>query len=133
MSTPGAPIDPAGRETRTWRELVVETALLIPNFLKLIYRLMRDPRVPVRRKLVVGAMLAYLVSPLDVIPDFIPVAGQIDDVLLIAFAIRHLIDGAGHEVVLEYWDGQEDAFELIEAVVEWGADLVPAPVRRLLA
>lgn len=121
------------RETRTWRELVVETALLIPNFVKLIYRLMRDPRVPVRRKLVVGAMLGYLVSPLDVIPDFIPVVGQIDDVLLIAFAIRHLIEGAGREVVLEYWGGQEDAFELLEAVIEWGADLVPAPVRRFLA
>jgi uncharacterized membrane protein YkvA (DUF1232 family) len=121
------------RETRTWRELVVETALLIPNFVMLIYRLMRDPRVPVRGKLVVGAMLGYLVSPLDVIPDFIPVVGQIDDVLLIAFAIRHLIEGAGREVVLEYWGGQEDAFELLEAVIEWGADLVPAPVRRFLA
>lgn len=117
---------------RSWRDMVWETTLLLPNLVKLIGRLLRDRRVPVKRKVVVGVVMAYLVSPIDVVPDVIPVLGQADDALLIAFAIRLLTESVGREVVMEYWDGSEDAFDLLDALLEWGADLVPAPVRRLL-
>jgi uncharacterized membrane protein YkvA (DUF1232 family) len=117
---------------RSWQQLVAEGILALPNLVKLVYRLMRDRRVPVRRKVVVGAIMGYLVSPFDLIPDFIPVVGQVDDLLLVSLAVRRLVDTVGREAALEYWDGTEDTFDIVDALLEWGADLVPAPVRRFL-
>ena len=74
----------------------VEKAIsALPNLVKLGYRLLRDPRVPVKHKAFVGAALAYLVAPIDVIPDFIPFLGQADDVLLLAFALNAMFEAAG--------------------------------------
>lgn len=119
-------------ERRTWQQLVAEGMLALPNLMKLVYRLMRDRRVPVRRKVVVGVIMGYVASPIDVIPDFIPVLGQVDDVLLVSLAVRKLVEAVGRDVALEYWDGTEDAFDIVDALLEWGSDLVPAPVRRFL-
>ncbi|NNF64870.1 MAG: DUF1232 domain-containing protein [Acidimicrobiia bacterium] len=94
--------------------------------------MIRDPRVPRRRKLVAGVVMGYLVSPIDLIPDIVPVLGQADDVLLVAFAIRHLMEGAGDEIVLEHWDGDPDLLEIIDTLLQWGSDLLPKPVRRFL-
>ncbi len=63
-------------------------------------------------------------------PDAIPGLGQADDVLVLALALRMLMDAAGPEVVAELWDGPPEALETVDAVVEWGADLVPRSVRR---
>jgi uncharacterized membrane protein YkvA (DUF1232 family) len=60
----------------------------IPDCLILLRRLIRDPRVPRRRKLVLGAFVAYLVLPFDLVPDFIPIAGQVDDAIIVALALR---------------------------------------------
>lgn len=118
---------------RTWQDIVKEAMLLTPNLVKLLSRLLKDRRVPIRRKVVAGAVLAYLVSPIDLIPDVIPVAGRVDDVLLVAFAIDYLMKGTGRSIVLELWDGSDDAFELLAVIAEWGTDLIPLPVRRLLS
>ena len=117
---------------RSWRELVWEATLLLPNLVKLLGRMIRDPRVPRRRKLVAGVVLGYLVSPIDLIPDIVPVLGQADDVLLVAFAIRHLMEGAGNDIVMEHWDGDPDLLEIIDTLLQWGSDLLPKPVRRFL-
>lgn len=117
---------------RSWRQLVWEATLLLPNLVKLLSRMIRDPRVPRRRKLVAGVVMGYLVSPIDLIPDIVPVLGQADDVLLVAFAIRHLMEGAGDEIVLEHWDGDPDLLEIIDTLLQWGSDLLPKPVRRFL-
>ena len=117
---------------RSWRQLVWEATLLLPNLVKLLSRMIRDPRVPRRRKLVAGIVLGYLVSPIDLIPDIVPVLGQADDVLLVAFAIRHLMEGAGNDIVLEHWDGDPDLLEIIDTLLQWGSDLLPKPVRRFL-
>ena len=117
---------------RSWRQLVWEATLLLPNLVKLLSRMIRDPRVPRRRKLVAGVVLGYLVSPIDLIPDIVPVLGQADDVLLVAFAIRHLMEGAGNDIVLEHWDGDPDLLEIIDTLLQWGSDLLPKPVRRFL-
>ena len=53
-------------------------------------------------------------------------------VLLVALAVRKLVEAVGRETALVYWDGTEDAFDIVDALLEWGADLVPAPVRRFL-
>jgi uncharacterized membrane protein YkvA (DUF1232 family) len=104
----------------------------LPNLVKLGYRLMRDPRVPVKQKAFLGAALAYLVSPVDVIPDFIPFLGRADDLVILAFALNAMFDAAGEALVHEHWDGTGDVLEIVAGVIEWGASLVPWPVRRTI-
>lgn len=116
-------------ERRGWLR---EAALALPNLIKLLGRLLRDPRVPRRSKALVGLTLGYLLSPVDLLPDAIPVLGQTDDLLLVAFALSHLLRSAGEEVVLEHWDGSRDLLEVIHGSLELGADLLPRPVRRLV-
>jgi len=104
----------------------------IPNLTKLGYRLMRDPRVPVKQKAFLGAALAYMVSPVDIIPDFIPFLGRVDDLVILAFALNAMFDAAGEALVHEHWDGTGDVLEIVSGVIEWGASLVPWPVRRTI-
>ncbi len=108
-----------------WRDV----AVAIPNIAKLLVRLARDPRVPPRSKLFAGFMAAYIVSPIDLVPDFVPLLGKADDIVLTAFALNHLINAAGHEVVREHWDGDDDTLDLIIDIVDFAAGFVPRPVR----
>ena len=114
------------------RKLAADAVYLLPNLIKLLGRLMRDPRVPRRSKVVIGAALAYLVSPVDLIPEFVPVIGFADDVLLVSYAVNHLITVAGEDVVLEHWDGPRDMLELVRSVLEVASDLVPPQLKRLI-
>ena len=102
----------------------------LPNLVKLGYRLVRDPRVPVKHKAFLGGALAYLVAPVDLIPDFIPFIGRADDLLMLAFALNAMFEAAGEAIVHEHWDGTGDVLEIVAGVVEWGASLVPWPIRR---
>ncbi len=102
----------------------------VPNLVKLGYRLLKDPRVPVKQRAFVGAALAYMVAPVDVIPDFIPFLGRADDLLILAFALNSMFEAAGEAIVHEHWDGTGDVLEIVSGVIEWGASLVPWPVRR---
>jgi uncharacterized membrane protein YkvA (DUF1232 family) len=108
-----------------WKEM----ALAVPNLVKLLARLARDPRVPVRSKTFAGFMAAYLVSPIDIVPDFIPFLGKTDDLVLVAFALNHMIQTAGYDVVKEHWDGEEDVLDMVVDVVDFVAGLVPRAIR----
>jgi uncharacterized membrane protein YkvA (DUF1232 family) len=110
-------------DARRWFK---EAALALPRMAKLIGRLIRDPRVPARSKAFAIAAAGYLLSPVDLVPDFIPVLGQADDVLVAVLALHRLIRSAGEEVVLEHWDGPQDVLEIVEHVVDVAAGLVPA-------
>lgn len=67
----------------------------------LVRRLLRDPRVPRRHRAVLFLLLAYLASPIDLIPDFIPVVGHLDDVLVAALALRYVTRGLDPELRAE--------------------------------
>ena len=109
-----------------------EYALIAPRLVKLLARLMRDPRVQPRSKAVLLVTLGYLASPIDVIPDMVPGLGQVDDLVIAAFALDHLLNHIPDELLKEHWDGDEDVLELIQNLVEIGAGLVPAWLKRLL-
>ncbi len=113
-------------------EMVREAAALLPRLVKLVYRLLRDPAVPLRRKALAGLAVGYVVSPIDLVPDFIPVAGQMDDLVMLALALHLLIESVPEDTRHRYWDGSEDAFELVAAVLAWGAEMVPERLRRYL-
>jgi uncharacterized membrane protein YkvA (DUF1232 family) len=117
---------------RTSGDIARDAFLMIPNVAKLLARLSRDPRVPVRHKAFAAAALRYVVSPIDLIPDFVVGFGQLDDLVIAALAINHLIAGAGRDLVIEHWDGSDDSLDLVLAAAEWGAEIVPGPLRRIL-
>ncbi len=85
----------------------------IPDCLVLFRRLAADPRVDRRRKGLMAAMVAYLALPIDLVPDFIPVAGQLDDAILVALVLRGVLRGAGPAVVREHWPGPERSLRVI--------------------
>jgi uncharacterized membrane protein YkvA (DUF1232 family) len=122
--TPDEVITPDGARLQS-RRLIAEVALLLPNIVKLVTRLLRDPRVPRRAKITLGLAAAYTVSPIDLIPEVIPVLGWADDVLVIMFAIDSLIDRAGPEVVTEHWDGPGDILNMVREVVGVSRSIIP--------
>ena len=98
---------------RRSRAALVELARLAPLCLALLRDLVREPAVPRRSKLIAGFALLYFVSPIDLIPDFIPVVGHLDDALVVAWAMRHLVASAGPEVVASRWKGEPEQLERV--------------------
>lgn len=90
----------AGRRSRA-REL----AALVPNLLALFRGLMRDPRVPRSSKLWLAFAVVWILSPIDLIPEFIPIAGPLDDAIVAALVLRHVLRRAGRPVLAEHWRG----------------------------
>jgi uncharacterized membrane protein YkvA (DUF1232 family) len=85
----------------------------IPDCLVFVKRLLGDPRVPRRRKLLLGALVGYLAMPVDLVPDFIPVAGQLDDAILVALVLRAVLRSGGEELLDEHWGGPARSLELV--------------------
>ena len=106
----------------------------IPRYIKLLLGLMRDSRVSrIDRMMVLGA-LAYVLMPLDFIPDIIPFLGQVDDVFLVMTALQRLVDRSDEDVLLDHWTG--DPRELSNAnlarVVASAGFFLPSNMRRRL-
>ena len=106
-----------------------EVARALPALLRLLYLLVREPRVDRRRRLVALGALAYAASPIDLIPEAIPVIGKADDVLVIVLAVRMLLDGADEGLLEELWDGPPQVLEVFDDLVDWAAGLVPRRLR----
>jgi uncharacterized membrane protein YkvA (DUF1232 family) len=88
-------------------------ARFIPDCLVLFRRLIGDPRVPRTRKLLLCALLAYLAMPFDLVPDFIPVAGQLDDAVIVGAVLRSVLRAAGDGPVRQHWPGPDRTLELV--------------------
>jgi uncharacterized membrane protein YkvA (DUF1232 family) len=104
----------------------------LPNLFKLVFRLLRDPRVPALNKVLFGAVAVYMLTPLDLLPDFLGVFGWVDDLYLLGLALGRLMTSAGPNMLLKHWDGNPAALGyLVEGVDEIGSTL-PEKVRRAL-
>jgi uncharacterized membrane protein YkvA (DUF1232 family) len=95
------------------REDARALAGFIPDAVVLVARLARDRRVSLPRRAALWAVVAYLALPIDLIPDFLPVAGQADDAVLLAIALRVLARGATTEMLREAWPGPDASLRLI--------------------
>ena len=82
-------------------------AVFLPDCAVLLKRLLADERVPRRAKVPLVLLIRYLASPIDLIPDFIPVLGQLDDAVLVALVLRRVVRVTGRDVVEELWPGSE--------------------------
>jgi len=87
------------------RERASALVRFIPDCVVLFHRLLHDDRVPRRRKLLLGALVGYLALPFDLVPDFIPVAGQLDDAIVVALALRVILRSGGPQLLREHWPG----------------------------
>ena len=94
------------------RDSARAVAGFIPDCIVLFRRLLGDARVPRSRKVVLWALIAYLALPVDVVPDFIPVAGQLDDVIIVALVLRLVLRG-GRDLVADLWPGPRSSLDVI--------------------
>jgi uncharacterized membrane protein YkvA (DUF1232 family) len=79
----------------------------------LFKRLLADGRVAGWRKALVVGLIAYLALPFDLVPDFIPVAGVLDDAILVALVLRVVLHGSGPALLREHWPGPEPSLRLL--------------------
>jgi uncharacterized membrane protein YkvA (DUF1232 family) len=98
------------------REDARALAGFIPDCIVLMRRLLRDERVPRRRKLLLVVLVGYLAMPFDLIPDFIPVAGQLDDVIIVAWVLRRILRGGNRELLAEHWPGPERSLAVVSRI-----------------
>jgi uncharacterized membrane protein YkvA (DUF1232 family) len=99
----------------------------IPDCIVLVRRLLGDPRVPRRSKLLLGGVVGYLAMPFDLVPDFIPVAGQLDDAVVVVLGLRAILRSSGPELLHEHWPGPDSSLDVVLRLV--GMPRAHRPVR----
>lgn len=98
-----------------------EAAKMLPDLLRLISRLARDRTIPRSVRWRLWLVLAYLASPLDLIPDFVPVAGYADDAIIVAYALRSVVRSAGSDALDRHWSGSAEGLRLVRRLAGLGA------------
>jgi uncharacterized membrane protein YkvA (DUF1232 family) len=116
------------------KRTVMEYIKQLPQFLSMLFGLLLDPRVAMVDKALVAGAIAYIVTPMDWIPDFIPFLGEVDDVYLLVLALRRLLENAGRKVLLSHWKGDPEALRTLNLRLVVGAAsfFLPRRVRRRL-
>lgn len=102
----------------------------LPHLARLIARLLADPTLPRPVKIALAAAAVYLVSPIDLVPDFIPWLGYVDDLLLAALVVDGLLNWVDRALILRYWPGSPESLERVAHAARLLAAWVP---RRLKA
>jgi uncharacterized membrane protein YkvA (DUF1232 family) len=109
-----------------------ELLLFIPNLLKLLYDLLKDPRISQADKAILAGVIMYVIVPIDVIPDFIPFVGMVDDSYLVAIALLRLLNRADRQIVLDHWNGNVDIKQLVESIANITTYFLPERIRNVL-
>ena len=104
----------------------------LPTLTAMIAKLARDPGLPRAAKIALLAAAVYLASPVDLIPDFIPVVGYLDDVLLAAIILDGVLNYVDRDLILRYWPGQEQTLDKLartaRLLAAWVPDVVKARI-----
>jgi uncharacterized membrane protein YkvA (DUF1232 family) len=116
--------EPVVRELKKW-------GMSLPSLGKLVVALMADPRVPRMNKIVVGGIVAYLVSPVGILPRRLLGLKRINELILPVIAIDVLLSGASDEVLKDHWNGDPEVLKTIRGLARRGSALAPAKVRRV--
>ncbi|MFJ5993237.1 YkvA family protein [Lentzea sp. NPDC092896] len=122
----------------TWLALIIMLAIvrphggmlreamrLLPDVLRLVRRLAADRELPRRVRVRLGLLLVYLASPIDLVPDFIPVLGYADDAIIVTAVLRSVVRRAGLDAVRQHWPGTDDGFAALARIT--GIDRRPPP------
>ncbi|AUI51834.1 YkvA family protein [Arthrobacter crystallopoietes] len=97
---------------------------LLPDLLRLVHSLAKDHALPAGVRLRLLLLLVYLASPIDIVPDFIPVLGYADDVVLVALVLRSVIRAAGSEPLGRHWPGNDAGLRIIRKLAGLPSALV---------
>ncbi len=114
------------------RRTVLDTIKQIPDYLRLLVGLLSDRRVAGIDKLLVAGAIAYIVMPIDLIPDFVPFIGQVDDIYLLVFSLQRLMTNAGAKVLTDHWRGAISELNPtnLRSVLMAAAFFLPPRIRR---
>ena len=122
-----------GRGGKQVRRVATKLIRELPAIIGLLGRLLVDRRVPGGSKLLVAGVVLYVLSPLDLVPDFLGLLGLTDDIFLVALALRRLVASAGEDAVRDSWRGSEEGLDLLYDSMDELGEAVPGPVRKTLS
>ncbi|MBL8149291.1 MAG: DUF1232 domain-containing protein [Blastocatellia bacterium] len=128
----GDVVDISRGERRRARSMMRSLIMFLPNFLKLMYKLLKDERVSGTDKAILVATIVYVLTPIDLIPDFVPFLGQVDDIYAVAIAIIRIINRTSAEVVRQHWDGIGDIKSIVASISSLSQFFLPTRVRNFL-
>jgi Uncharacterized conserved protein len=100
-------------------EKIKEYIFILPDILALFYRLLKDERVPLKIKLMLGGVIAYLASPIELLPDFIPFIGEIDNIAISVYVLNKIINEVPENIILENWQGEINIIEKVKEIIEY--------------
>ena len=106
--------------------------MFLPNMVMLLGRLLKDARVSTAEKALFVAAIAYVISPLDFIPDVFPFIGQVDDLYVVALVLLRLVNRSDETVVREHWSGGGDIVGLADSIANIAPKFLPRRVSRII-
>jgi uncharacterized membrane protein YkvA (DUF1232 family) len=145
MNEPPLEIDVTGRDRRLYDRVrakltgvdapgkIADLLLLLPDLVVLLARLLRDGRVPLGAKLTAAAGIAYVISPVDLMPEvlFGPL-GILDDLVIAAAALSRVLNHVHPDLISAHWSGRGSALDSVQRVARWAEERVGSRVMRLL-
>lgn len=127
------PYKPTRKEKSELKSRMSNFLMFIPNFLKLLGKLLTDNRVPMAEKALFAGAIVYVIVPLDFIPDILPFVGQVDDVYLVALTLLRLINRTDESIIRENWSGGGDIVSLANSIANIAPMLLPKRITRVLS
>jgi len=106
--------------------------MFLPNMVLLLARLLKDSRVSKADKVLFVGAIAYVISPIDLIPDFLPFIGQVDDIYVVSLCLLRLLNHTDESVVREHWTGGGDIVALANSIAAIAPKLLPKRISRVL-
>jgi uncharacterized membrane protein YkvA (DUF1232 family) len=94
-------------------EALRDIAMLLPSLARLLARLSRDRALPLRVRARVYIAIAYNIQPVNLIPDFVPVVGLVDNVVVILWALQGTVRAAGREAIVRNWTGSQEGLSTL--------------------
>lgn len=85
----------------------------IPDCIVLFRRLLAEDDLPRRNKILIAALIGYLAMPIDLVPDFIPIVGQLDDAIIVALVLRSILRAGGPDLLSQHWPGPESSLNAL--------------------
>lgn len=107
--------DKLPEKTKKYKDYI----FVLPDIVSLIYRLLKDKRVPIKTKVVISATIAYITVPTDIIPDSIPFIGKIDDVGVLFFALNKILKDLPLSIIIENWQGKNEILLVLKKGLEY--------------
>jgi uncharacterized membrane protein YkvA (DUF1232 family) len=109
--------------------LLGEAMRLLPDLLRLLWRLAGDAKVPRAARVRLALLLGYLAIPFDLVPDFVPVLGYADDAIIVSLVLRSVVRRAGAPLIRQHWPGTDDGLAAVARLTGMPLSHAPAPPR----